>query len=739
MKKLDAASSAPFFRTLSGPFPLATRFITLFLVYSATLATSLLAESVHFTETLTDRIVTTAGTGGGSVSTAVTTVGATVTASIVVPGLGAALLNDTVVVTISLGGFRFSDALGNADATTDNSVTFYQYVQNLSTGQPRRVGQISFSRTGNTLTVTGASSDLSVLGSIAAGTIAAHAGPVGGNVTLRVSVGALAAQTTVYYKGSSTVTPRMVGTTEFRLNSVTLAGDADYTNPTVSILKPTAFQRWSNEVFTVQGICTDNVAVDSVLVRLNGQDVGTTKPENGQWSKVVVLIPGTNVIQAVATDLAGHQSSPVTVRMIYVLTSALSLTVDEGGSVTGISTGQILEIGRTYTATVKASNGFLFSGWSGGVTSTNPVLKFPMAANLNLHARFIPNPFIPAAGSYAGLFHPGSGGIGTLSNASPTNSGYFTLMLTSAGTASGKLLLNGSTLPFNNLRFGLNGAAHQVLVRPGPDLTIDWQLDFGGGTGRITGTAGDGSFTSGLLGHLGIGNATFAGRYNFVLPGGPADSATVPAGDGAGSVIVDARGLTTVAATLGDGTGFSQGSLVSRSGDWPVFTTLQGGRGVLFGWATFTTNPQPYAVTADHLTWLKAPTTAMGDNFYRDGFKRDLALLGARYVAPAPGLNVVGWSNGIVLIDGGNLTVTLSNQVAIANNRVTVLSNSNRVSLTIAPPTGLVTGTFKHPAIGPVVSLKGVVVQLPPGSGGAFVGSWFRGTNKTGFLQLKSQ
>ena len=95
---------------------------------------------------------------------------------------------------------------------------------------------------------------------------------------------------------------------------------SDTVPPTVAFTAPTAGQRWSNAVFTVQGKATDNQGVAGVLCQTNGV-WGSVPTANGwtNWNVAVSLVPGPNTVRAYSQDAVGNVSPTHTVSFVYVL------------------------------------------------------------------------------------------------------------------------------------------------------------------------------------------------------------------------------------------------------------------------------------------------------------------------------------------------------------------------------------------------------------------------------------
>ena len=75
----------------------------------------------------------------------------------------------------------------------------------------------------------------------------------------------------------------------------------DTTRPTLTITAPVANQRWSNDVFTVTGKASDNVAVANVQLSQDGVN-WTDLGNSTNWSSDISLTPGPNTVLAYAID-----------------------------------------------------------------------------------------------------------------------------------------------------------------------------------------------------------------------------------------------------------------------------------------------------------------------------------------------------------------------------------------------------------------------------------------------------
>jgi hypothetical protein len=171
------------------------------------------------------------------------------------------------------------------------------------------------------------------------------------------------------------------------------ANFTDVTKPTLSITNLKAGLRISNDVFTVRGKATDNIAVTNVFYALNGAGwfPATTSNAGSNWAAQVALVPGTNVFSAFAVDGAGNRSLTNTVKFLYVLTDVLAVQTNGRGTIAPNYNGARLQIGVNYSMAAKPATGFAFQNWTdgdGNIVTNGAALKFLMASNLTFVANF---------------------------------------------------------------------------------------------------------------------------------------------------------------------------------------------------------------------------------------------------------------------------------------------------------------------------------------------------------------
>jgi hypothetical protein len=418
-------------------------------------------------------------------------------------------------------------------------------------------------------------------------------------------------------------------------------------------------------------------------------------------------------------------------------TSPLTIVIHGQGTVSPDLNGQALIVGNSYTITAAPAAGFAFSGWTGGLTASEARLTFTMQPNLVLEANFVVNPLESASGNYNGLFYVEDG-------VQHETSGAFTFRLIASGKYTGKLQLAGKRLPFSG-QFGLDGKATNAVPRPGTnalsmELTLDSEQVHGEVSDPVAGWEAE------LMGdrapvYTGTSTSPYAGNYTLLVTkedesdeaGLAASEPDLEIGTGFGTLKVDAKGKAAFRVTLADGTAVAQTVPISKAGLWPLYVSLYGGKGSILSWVSLSTNPAPEASLYGELNWSKPAQTAA--KYYPDGFNAEMDIVGSIY--HAPGTNrVLEIDMGIVSFEGGNLTEELENMVTLgANNKVTNLTTNRPLTLKIAVPTGLFSGTLKTDdgGVKKTLTFKGAILQRQNLGAGFFLG-----TDESGSVHLEN-
>lgn len=405
---------------------------------------------------------------------------------------------------------------------------------------------------------------------------------------------------------------------------------------------------------------------------------------------------------------------------VQVSALASTYTVTASVSPAGAGTaggGGACTNGAPVVLTASTNAGYQFVAWTenGQVVSASPSYSFTVSGDRSLVANFAPYPFVPPKETYGGLFAEGTNGV------SPQSCGSFTFNTAAKSSYSGSLQLAGTRYTFSG-QFDGSGRASKTLTRHGlAPLTLDLRLDLLSGGGWVSGAVGDGAWTAQLYGGCALVNAKTnvapqAGNYTMVLPGAYG-STNEPAGDGYGTLTVSKAGVISLQAVLADGTKLAPSATLLNSGLWPLYASLYSGQGVLFGWLTFTNA----AGLGGSLAWLKPVATP---GAYAAGFSVTVPALGARYLPPGKGTNVLGLTastNLTLALTGGGLTQDITNRIALAaNGRVTMLSGP-KLSLTFTPVTGAFAGSVLNPASSSPILFGGVVSQSERTGSGFFL------------------
>ena len=496
--------------------------------------------------------------------------------------------------------------------------------------------------------------------------------------------------------------------------------------PTLAIKSPVAKQRWSNDVFTVVGTARDNALLTNVSLQLNGSGWNTAETPNGwtNWTANVSVSPGSNFLQAFATDSSGNNSTTGSVSFVYVLSGVLTVQTNGSGTLSPGLNGKLLEIGKAVSMTAKPAARNLFAGWSGSLDSPNPVLTFQMQSNLTLQANFVTNPFVGLKGTFYGLFSD----TGEVRN--HDRSGAFTLKLAESGNYSASFQLGSKKLAAKGAFDWLG----QTLIKLKPSLTetvtVALRLDVTNLNGWVEGVVSNNTWAAPLLGYrapvypAGTGSLQ-AGKYTVIIPGSD-DAETNPGGDGYGTVTVSRIGALKLAGKLADGMTVSQAVSVSEDGWWGFYSTLYTRKGSLQGWMIFT-NKSGSDINGE-LSWIKPALTTTKQ--YPLGFTNEHEAVGSLYIGPTTG-RVVNITNGTVEFQHGNLIQPITNSVMLAaNNKVTNLS-SNKFTMTFTVTSGLFKGSVTDTNTGKAIPFTGALLQkLDSGYG------YFLGTNQSGQVRF---
>jgi hypothetical protein len=506
--------------------------------------------------------------------------------------------------------------------------------------------------------------------------------------------------------------------------SATYHAGTDKTKPVLSITSgPASNAHLTQPLVVIEGKATDRYGINQVLFQLNNAGY---QPATGtsNWSASLTLVPGPNIFDVEATDASGNFSTVLSRTLYFIVPSTLTVTTQGSGSFAPALNGKILDVGMPYTLTATPKTGNLFANWSGSLSSSNAKLPFIMQSNMVLAASFIPNPFIPQAGVFNGLFYDTNG-------AAPQSSGFFTLTIAKSGAFSANIKMGGGSFSATS-QFDLAGQAQLAVPRARETaLSLDLQLDF---SNHLSGAISDGTWNATVAAdHVVFGTVNnnaknFAGQYTMALAG-IGDGSLRPGGNGYATFSVNAAGLIKVIGNLADGTAISQTVTISSDGTWPLYVPLKGG-GAALGWITFSN--QPASTLGGVLSWMRP--VGPSPTVYTAGFTNLTSVFGCRYEV-TNGIPALDLINGQSVLSDLALGATLTEAVSINNDNVLeVVAGDDDLILTLTKSTGFITGSFHFPGTGIVTPIRGVILQEQ----GQALGYWL-GASQSSTFQIQSQ
>ena len=327
------------------------------------------------------------------------------------------------------------------------------------------------------------------------------------------------------------------------------------------------------------------------------------------------------------------------------------------------------------------------------------------------------------AGSYQGLFYETNRGV------RHGASGFFSLVLRSDGTYSGRLQ-QGTTRHAFTGTFDADGQAINTVNHPGTNaITAELHLER---NSQITGRIGDGSWRAVLIADRAAFDArtnpatNFANHYTLLVPGS-AEGSSEPAGDGAGSVIVDNSGGVRLMGVLADGSPMAQKVPLSKNGAWPFYVSLYGGRGSALGWIRITNSTQPDL--GGLVSWSRPPGPK--PKVYTNGFALDSMLIGSAYRAPGTD-TIFGETSAVVILSQGGLGESVTNKVTLAPTARVTYAGTNQLTLKLTQKSGALAGKITLPGTKKSTTFKGAILQQQ-GYGGGF----FLDTDQSGRVEFR--
>lgn len=243
---------------------------------------------------------------------------------------------------------------------------------------------------------------------------------------------------------------------------------------------------------SVQAVLSGLERGQTYYVRLRGGNPDNSVPQRGAILSFSVPLADAPATAGLAATGGSGAAQPAAAALAAVGSRhALKVIRVPGagaGRVRGHLPGKAYEVGKSYSLSAQADNGYVFTHWSGpgigGPAAENPKLDFSFTGELArdpvITATFVRNPFHPGLlGSYHGLVQPLEEAPAALDNA-----GALELRVADFGSFSGLLRLDDGVLPFAGVfdsggraRFGLEMAFTAILAREDkPALLLGLQL-----------------------------------------------------------------------------------------------------------------------------------------------------------------------------------------------------------------------------------------------------------------------
>jgi hypothetical protein len=302
--------------------------------------------------------------------------------------------------------------------------------------------------------------------------------------------------------------------------------------------------------------------------------------------------------------------------------------------------------------------------------------------------------------------------------------GMATLKVAAKQAYTGTIVIGRIRYPFKGKLDLLHPRIHQLKVPGGENLTVTLTLDSRADVDLVTGSVQGGSGTSGFeaFGALPKAELPFGaiGKYTMLIE--PDTLATgLPAGTGAATLTMKSSGGVKVTGTLGDGQKFTASGPIDVNHQLAFFSAPYKGGGLIAG-------PMPFDLQAttptlsSNIEWSKK--TDLRATVYPAGFAKSATATGAHYIKPAKGTRVLELSSGMIRLVGGDLNFTPREQPF-------TLTDKNLIVVTPAVPsfkakintaTGMINGSFRAGASGPVRKFVGALLPKENRGAGVFVG-----------------
>ena len=464
------------------------------------------------------------------------------------------------------------------------------------------------------------------------------------------------------------------------------------TSPKPNSITQTALQTFRGTAEVKNGPKSD--VVTNVLCQIvAGSNWTSAATANNwvNWSITNTLQPGTNIFRAYSVDPLGNHSPTNSVTVFYSAESTLNLLTNGSGKTkTGFANKPTpngangllftnLVVGTNYTITAVAGPGYLFSNWTGTITTNANPLTFLMVSNMTLTANFVTNPFLYVAGTYNGLFSDVTNGVGAESAGLLQN-----LTVSTNGVYTGRLYIGLTNYTVGG-SFDFSGNATNQISRGSGlgaltlGMNLNWLVNPPQVTGTVQGTNG-GRWTASLLAELAGSNLSSA-EYTLLLPPGT----NFPPGDGY-ALITNHAGAVVMTGALADGAAFNESVAITETGALAIYASPYTNAGLLWGRLVMTNG-----LPEGNLTWIRP---ADGSGLFTRSFTNVIPVQSAPWTNPPANNPAIPTTPGQLIISNASATLTFYVAVGPSNDLVKLAGATNSLTGSIKAKTGLVTITL---------------------------------------------
>jgi len=173
-------------------------------------------------------------------------------------------------------------------------------------------------------------------------------------------------------------------------NLVLTANFIDVTKPTLTITAPITSQHMTNALATVVGTASDNWKVGGVWYQLNGNAWSLANTANGftNWTQMVTLSIGTNILKAYALDWGGNFSTTNTLSIVSSNTFKLQLVFTNALPLKTNGLVFSLQLSTGLNGRIQVSSNLTSWAMLTNFVGTNTTLNFRDPAATNSSHRF---------------------------------------------------------------------------------------------------------------------------------------------------------------------------------------------------------------------------------------------------------------------------------------------------------------------------------------------------------------